>query len=126
MNGASSATSTPDDLPELIDSPVVRKTAAMNLTHSDDDDDADQDFDDDEEDDDSEPQEYRSLFGGHDKTFANVNELFNYEAKSHGFDLIDVIDRYHMTMIDYIKMINFIRSKVRSCLKERIINEIWL
>lgn len=116
MNGAASnAILTPDDLPELIDSPVVRKTAAMNLNNSDDDDDDNQDFDDDEEDDDSEPQEYRSLFGGdQDKTFTNVNELFNYEAKSHGFDLIDVIDRYHMTMIDYIKMINFIRSKVRN------------
>ncbi len=54
-----------------------------------------------------------SLFGG-DKQFDNVQELFRYENDQHKFNLLDVLARYEMDMIGYIKMINFIRSEVIS------------
>ena len=97
--------STPDDLPDLIDTPNVRvgQNADSDLS------DNEQDYEEEDEDE-EDRQEYRSLFSS--KIFTSINDLFNHEAKTSGFDLVDVIDRYQMTLIDYIKMINFIRSKV--------------
>ncbi len=46
-----------------------------------------------------------------DKVFNSVRELFVYEAQENQFNLIDVVTRYDMGMVSYIKMINFIRSE---------------
>jgi len=47
-----------------------------------------------------------------DEYFDNIQELFRHELKTNKFNLIDVVKRYNLEMIDYIKMINFIREKV--------------
>lgn len=47
-----------------------------------------------------------------DKVFANVKDLFKHEFESNSFNLVDVLKKYNMGMIDYIKMINFIRAEV--------------
>lgn len=44
-----------------------------------------------------------------DKVFDNVKDLFTYEAQTNQFNLVEVLARYDMDMIAYIKMINFIR-----------------
>ena len=47
-----------------------------------------------------------------EKTFAGVKELFEHEAEFSGFNLVDVVNRFRMDMISYIKMINYIRKEV--------------
>ena len=47
-----------------------------------------------------------------DREFENVNELFNYEASVNHFNIIDILDKFNMDMISYIKMINYIRKEV--------------
>ena len=59
------------------------------------------------------PVKVHSLFGGDDKHFDSVKELFCYENSHNNFNLLDVLTRYDMDMIGYIKIINFIRSEVR-------------
>lgn len=54
-------------------------------------------------------REVKGLFT--DKVFSNVKELFRHEAQENQFNLIDVVTRYDLDMISYIKMINFIRSE---------------
>jgi hypothetical protein len=44
--------------------------------------------------------------------FDNVQDLFKHEFEHNKFNLVDVITRYKMSMMDYIKMINFIRVEV--------------
>ena len=67
-------------------------------------------------DDESDDDEYLSnsqvtgLFS--DKTFKNVNDLFRHEFEINKFNLVDVLKRNNMGMIDYIKMINYIRTEV--------------
>jgi hypothetical protein len=85
--------------------------ASKNENNSSDDSDLDND-DEDDEDDLVEAQEVKALFA--DKVFTKVEELFKYEAKVNGFNLINVVNNYSMGMFDYIKMINFIRKEVGS------------
>lgn len=73
--------------------------------------DEDDDLEDDEDDEDEDQVEVKSLFGV-EKTFKNVKDLFKYEAETNSFNITDVLKRYNMSMIDYIKMINFIRKEV--------------
>lgn len=47
-----------------------------------------------------------------DKIFNNVKDLFRHEFESNNFNIIDVLKKFNMGMIDYIKMINFIRAEV--------------
>jgi hypothetical protein len=63
-----------------------------------------------EEDEDEEIIQVEGLFS--DKVFNSVKDLFKYEFENNNFNLIDIINRYQMSMIDYIKMINFIRAEV--------------
>ena len=71
----------------------------------------DYDEDDDEDDKDFINSQVSGLFC--DKIFPNILDLFKYEAEHNGFHLTDVLKRYNMDMISYIKMINFIRLHVR-------------
>ena len=96
MNGVEKPLAVDDDLPKLVD--------ACELSDSDD----EQGYEENDEEEDR--QEYQSLFG--QKVFSNIKDLFSFESQEFKFDLVDVIDRYNMTMMDYIKMINFIRSEV--------------
>ena len=70
------------------------------------------DFDNEEDDDDEEglAQEARALFS--DKVFAKPEDVFKHEAETSGFNLISVVNNYCMGMLDYIKMINYIRKEV--------------
>ena len=63
-----------------------------------------------QEDEDEEIVQIKGLFT--DKVFNSVKDLYKYEFESNNFNLIDVINRYQMSMIDYIKMINYIRAEV--------------
>jgi len=69
-----------------------------------------------DEDDDNDEEDYMinsqvtGLFC--DKTFKNVQDLFKYEFEVNKFNLIDVLKKNNMGMIEYIKMINFIRLEV--------------
>jgi hypothetical protein len=70
------------------------------------------DYDDykEDEDDEYESVKVKGLFS--DEFFNNIQDMFKHELKMNKFNLIDVVKRYNMEMIDYIKMINFIREKV--------------
>lgn len=65
----------------------------------------------DEEDEELEDMKVKGLFS--DRIFKNVNEMFKHESEENNFNLINCVNRYNMNMIDYIKMINFIRSQVK-------------
>ena len=65
---------------------------------------------DDDEDDRDEFCEVKSLFS--DKVFTNVIDMFKFEAEYNKFNLIDVVNKYNLDMISYIKMINYIRLEV--------------
>ncbi len=47
-----------------------------------------------------------------EKIFENVRELFKYESEINKFNIVDIIAKFNMDMISYIKMINFIREEV--------------
>jgi len=65
----------------------------------------------DDEDDEKENYcEVKGLFT--DKIFNSVVEMFKYEAEFNQFNLIDVINKYKLDMLSYIKMVNFIRQEV--------------
>lgn len=46
-----------------------------------------------------------------DKQFNNVIEMFKHEAESNLFNIIDIVNKYKLDMISYIKLINFIRRE---------------
>jgi hypothetical protein len=65
----------------------------------------------DDEDDEKENYcEVKGLFT--DKIFNSVGDMFKYEAEFNQFNLIDVINKYKLDMLSYIKMVNFIRQEV--------------
>lgn len=66
--------------------------------------------DDYDEEDDMENIPVKGLFN--DKIYNNITDMFKSEFQEKNFDLIKIIQKYNMSQIDYIKMINFIRSKV--------------
>lgn len=80
-----------------------------------------QDYDELDNDDDDEEQ-VKALFSG-EKNFKNVIELFQYEANEANFNLVEILNRFNMNMIDYIKMINFIRSEVK--IKRKRFNSLY-
>ncbi len=45
------------------------------------------------------------------RDFDNVKEMFKYECETHGFNLVNVLTRYNMDMLAYIRMINYIRKE---------------
>ena len=47
-----------------------------------------------------------------DKTFKNVKDLFKHEFEMNKFNLVDILKKNNMGMIEYIKMINYIRKEV--------------
>jgi hypothetical protein len=67
---------------------------------------------DDAEEDEEEFENFKGLFS--DKLFNNFIDLFKHEAEQNDFNIVNIVHKYDMTMIDYIKMINFIRKEVRS------------
>lgn len=67
-------------------------------------------FDDDEDDEMYEMSQVKGLFS--DKQFNNVIEMFKHEAESNLFNIIDIVNKYKLDMISYIKLINFIRREV--------------
>lgn len=54
--------------------------------------------------------EVKGLFSN--KLFNNIKEMFEYEAIEGDFNLKNVVNKYNLSTIDYIKMINYIRSEV--------------
>ena len=78
-------------------------------SESDDDDDGEDDNDDDEDDYLCNSQVV-GLFC--DRTFKNVKELFKHELDVNKFNLVEILKKNNMGMIEYIKMINFIRKEV--------------
>ena len=61
-----------------------------------------------------------------EKTFKNVQDLFKYEFEVNKFNLIEVLRKNNMGMIEYIKMINFIRQEVRIYKKNILLIVGWL
>ena len=67
---------------------------------------------DDEEDDDEiyEMSEVKGLFSN--QMFKSVIEMFKHEADCNHFNLIEIVNKFKLDMISYIKLINFIRKEV--------------
>ncbi|CAF0811547.1 unnamed protein product [Brachionus calyciflorus] len=63
----------------------------------------------DEEEDDFENIPVKGLFS--DKTYANVREMFKSEFEENKFNLVHLVNKLNMNQIDYIKMINYIRTQ---------------
>jgi hypothetical protein len=70
----------------------------------------------DDEDDENDEEDYmiNSQVAGLfcDKTFKNVRDLFKHEFEVNKFNLIEILSKNNMGMIEYIKMINYIRKEV--------------
>ena len=70
----------------------------------------DDDVNDDDDDDYMSNSQVVGLFS--DKTFKNVQDLFKHEFEVNKFNLVDILRKNNMGMIEYIKMINYIRKEV--------------
>lgn len=57
----------------------------------------------------------KSLFD--DEWFDNVQALYEHELKKNNFNIVEIIRKYQMDMLSYIKMVNFIRKTVRITVK---------
>lgn len=57
------------------------------------------------------PEENQCLFC--DQIFPSVDEVFAHCEKEHFFNIIDIGRKWKLDCIQYIKMINYIRSKVK-------------
>lgn len=51
-----------------------------------------------------------------EEMFDNMKDMLTYEANQNGFNLVEVVAKFDMDMIEYIKMINFIRKEVNTSL----------
>lgn len=69
---------------------------------------SDDDFEDEEDEIENFP--VKGLFS--DKIYKSVVDMFRSEYKQNNFNLFQLINKYNMNQIDYIKMINFIRAQV--------------
>ena len=90
----------------------MNRLEKKQLYESDSDDEDLQNINDDDydEEDDFENVPVKGLFS--DKTYPGVREMFKSELDENKFNLIQIINKYSMNQIDYIKMINYIRSQV--------------
>jgi hypothetical protein len=87
----------------------ARSVANDNGSSSEEEYDDDDDFE--EINDDNVPMKIKGLFDQHTH-FKSINELFVYESAKNGFNILKLIKKFRMDMLDYIKLINFIRSQV--------------
>ena len=78
---------------------------------SDDDDDEYDDIDDDEGEEVEANLKVLSLFD-ENRFFDDLKSLYRYEMENNGFNLVEIIKKFQLDMLSYIKMINFIRKTV--------------
>ena len=81
----------------------------------------DDDFEEEEEDE-MENIPVKGLFS--EKIYNSVVDMFKSEYQENNFNLVQLINKYKLSQIDYIKMINFIRAQVR--FKSQILNQEFL